>query len=40
MEVSSPLSNPRRALLAAPDPDRYFPANTVEEARSQDFPCD
>lgn len=33
MEDSSPTSTSRRAFLAAPDPDRYFPAHTVEEAR-------
>lgn len=33
MDESFPTSTSRRAFLAAPDPNRYFPANTVEEAR-------
>ncbi|TWU28430.1 ExeA family protein [Bythopirellula polymerisocia] len=33
MEESSSISTTRRAFIAAPDPDRYFPGKTVEEAR-------
>ncbi len=33
MEDSSPISTSKRAFLAAPDPDRYFPASAIEDAR-------
>lgn len=39
MEESSPIDTIERPFVAAPDPDRYFPATVIEEARRRLSRC-